>query len=150
MMDTLHLDNAKEYSLLLIKPDGYQRGLVGEVIRRIEQKGYSLAALRMCRADKDLLAHHYADLIGQPFYDGVVTYMMSGPIVALVCEGKNVIEGLRNLIGVTNPTKAAPGTIRGDFAREWDHPWIANIVHASDCLASAQREIPLWFPLEEK
>ena len=107
-----------EKTLILVKPDGVRRGLVGEVISRIETKGYAIDALRMLQADEALLAQHYAEHIGKPFYEPLVEFMMSGPIVAIVASGNRVIEGFRSLAGVTDPTVAAPGTIRGDLARD--------------------------------
>ncbi|MDO5746888.1 MAG: nucleoside-diphosphate kinase [Actinomycetaceae bacterium] len=139
------LNKDKHYTLLLVKPDGYERGLTGEVLRRIERKGYKLVALRICQADEATLANHYAEHVNKPFYKGLIDYMMSAPVVAAVIEGQNVVEGLRSLTGATKPTEAAPGTIRGDFARDWDDDSVRNIVHASDSLESAWREIPIWF-----
>ena len=103
-----------EKTLVLVKPDGVARGLVGEVIARIEAKGYSISTLRMLQADRALLEKHYAEHQGKPFFEPLVEFMMSGPIVAIVAEGNRVIEGFRSLAGVTDPTVAAPGTIRGD------------------------------------
>jgi len=135
-----------ERTLVLIKPDGVRRGLVGEVVRRVEAKGYTLAALRLVRATPDLLAAHYAEHTAKPFYPALVGYMLSGPVVALIAEGERVVEGFRSLAGATDPTTAAPGTIRGDLARDWGSNPIQNIVHGSDSPASAEREIAIWFP----
>ena len=134
-----------EKTLVLVKPDGVARGLVGEVIARIEAKGYSISALRMLQADRTLLEKHYAEHQGKPFFEPLVEFMMSGPIVALVAEGNRVIEGFRSLAGVTDPTVAAPGTIRGDLARDQGTKVVQNIVHGSDSPESAAREIAIFF-----
>jgi nucleoside-diphosphate kinase len=128
-----------------VKPDGVARGLVGEVIARIEAKGYSIVSLRMLQADRALLEKHYAEHQGKPFFEPLVEFMMSGPIVALVAEGNRVIEGFRSLAGVTDPTVAAPGTIRGDLARDQGTKVVQNIVHGSDSPESAAREIAIFF-----
>jgi nucleoside-diphosphate kinase len=130
----------------LVKPDGVRRGLVGEVIRRIESKGYKIVALRMLTADKDLLANHYAEHQGKPFYEPLLEFMSSGPIVAMIAEGQRVIEGFRSLAGATDPTLASPGSIRGDLARDQGTKVVQNIVHGSDSVESAQREIKIFFP----
>jgi nucleoside-diphosphate kinase len=135
-----------EKTLILVKPDGVRRGLVGEVISRVEAKGYSIEALRMLNADRALLEQHYAEHIGKAFYDSLVEFMMSGPIVAMVASGNRVIEGFRSLAGVTDPTVAAPGTIRGDLARDQGTKVVQNIVHGSDSPESAAREIQIFFP----
>lgn len=135
-----------EKTLILVKPDGVRRGLVGEVISRIETKGYAIDALRMLQADEALLARHYAEHIGKPFYEPLVEFMMSGPIVAIVASGNRVIEGFRSLAGVTDPTVAAPGTIRGDLARDQGTKVMQNLVHGSDSPESAAREIQIFFP----
>jgi nucleoside-diphosphate kinase len=134
-----------EKTLVLVKPDGVARGLVGEVIARIESKGYKISALRMLQADRALLEKHYAEHKGKPFFEPLVEFMMSGPIVALVAEGNRVIEGFRSLAGVTDPTVAAPGTIRGDLARDQGTKVVQNIVHGSDSPESASREIAIFF-----
>ena len=135
-----------EKTLILVKPDGVRRGLVGEVISRVETKGYSIEALRLLNADRTLLERHYAEHIGKPFYEPLVEFMMSGPIVAMVASGNRVIEGFRSLAGVTDPTVAAPGTIRGDLARDQGTTVVQNIVHGSDSPESAAREIQIFFP----
>lgn len=134
-----------ERTLVLIKPDGVRRNLVGEVIARIERKGYVIADMRMLNADRALLEKHYAEHVGKPFYEPLVEFMLSGPIVALIAEGNRVIEGFRSLAGVTDPTVAAPGTIRGDLARDQGTKVVQNIVHGSDSAESAEREIALFF-----
>jgi nucleoside-diphosphate kinase len=134
-----------ERTLVLIKPDGVKRGLIGEVISRIEIKGYSIVALRMLQADRAILEKHYAEHAGKPFYEPLVEFMLSGPIVALIAEGNRVIEGFRSLAGATDPTVAAPGTIRGDLARDQGVTVVQNIVHGSDSMESANREIDIFF-----
>ncbi len=134
-----------EKTLVLVKPDGVARGLVGEVIARIEAKGYTVVQLRMLQADRALLEKHYAEHQGKPFFEPLVEFMLSGPIVALVAEGNRVIEGFRSLAGVTDPTVAAPGTIRGDLARDQGTKVVQNIVHGSDSPESAAREIAIFF-----
>ena len=134
-----------EKTLVLVKPDGVARGLVGEVIARIEAKGYKISALRMLQADRALLEKHYAEHQDKPFFEPLVEFMMSGPIVAIVAEGNRVIEGFRSLAGVTDPTVAAPGTIRGVLARDQGTKVVQNIVHGSDSPESAAREIAIFF-----
>ena len=136
---------SKERTLVLVKPDGVRRGLVGEVIARIERKGYEVSALRMLQADRAILELHYAEHEGKPFYEPLIEFMMSGPIVALIAEGERVIEGFRSLAGATDPTVAAPGTIRGDLARDQGTKVVQNIVHGSDSPESASREIKIFF-----
>ena len=133
-------------SLVLVKPDGYGRGLTGEVLARIEAKGYVLVALDIFTPDRDRLAEHYAEHEGKPFYEPLVDFMSSGPVAAVVIEGQRCIEGFRALAGATDPTAALPGTIRGDLGRDWGQPVQANIVHGSDSPESAAREIGIWFP----
>jgi nucleoside-diphosphate kinase len=135
-----------ERTLVLVKPDGVRRGLSGEVLRRIEAKGYTLSAVELVSATPELLAEHYAEHAGRPFYGPLVEFMLSGPILAVVAEGQGVIAGFRSLAGATNPTEAAPGTIRGDLARDWGLKVQQNLVHGSDSVTSAEREIGLWFP----
>ena len=135
-----------EKTLILVKPDGVRRGLVGEVISRIETKGYAIDALRMLQADAALLEKHYAEHVGKPFYEPLVEFMMSGPIVAIIASGNRVIEGFRSLAGATDPTVAAPGTIRGDLARDQGTKVLQNLVHGSDSPESAAREIQIFFP----
>ena len=131
--------------MVLIKPDGVKRGLIGEVISRIETKGYSVIALKMLQADRAILEQHYAEHAGKSFYEPLVEFMLSGPIVALIAEGTRVIEGFRSLAGATDPTVAAPGTIRGDLARDQGTNVVQNIVHGSDSLESANGEIEIFF-----
>lgn len=135
-----------ERTLILVKPDGVKRGLSGEILRRVEAKGYTLVAVELRSATADLLAQHYEEHVGKPFYDPLVEFMMSGPVLAVVAQGERVIEGFRSLAGATDPTTAAPGTIRGDLGRAWDTKVIQNLVHGSDSEESAAREISIWFP----
>jgi nucleoside-diphosphate kinase len=135
-----------ERTLVLVKPDGVRRGLSGEILRRIEAKGYTLRAVQLKDATAELLAAHYAEHEGKPFFGPLVEFMMSGPVLAVVAEGEGVIPGFRSLAGATNPTDAAPGTIRGDLGRDWGTKVQQNLVHGSDSAESAAREIALWFP----
>ena len=130
---------------ILVKPDGVERGLVGEILGRIEAKWYKLEDLRYMRAKEEVLRVHYAHLADKPFFPEIVRYMTRGPVVAAVFSGANVIEGVRALAGATNPTQAVPGSIRGDLAREWGHGNIENLIHASDSEENAEKEISLWF-----
>lgn len=138
--------SSTQRTLILVKPDGVRRGLVGEVIARIERKGYKIAALRMLTADKSMLEAHYAEHQGKVFYEPLMEFMLSGPIVALIAEGERVVEGFRSLAGATDPTTAAPGSIRGDLARDQGTKVVQNIVHGSDSSESAEREIKIFFP----
>lgn len=132
-----------ERTLVLVKPDGVKRGLVGEVISRIERKGLTLAAMRLRHVDEDLAKAHYAEHDGKPFFGSLVEFITESPVVAMVVEGTRAISGFRQLAGATDPVeKAAPGTIRGDFGLEVQF----NLVHGSDSTESAEREIKLWFP----
>lgn len=137
---------ATERSLVLVKPDGYRRGLTGEVLRRIETKGYVLAALQVLTPTREQLAEHYAEHEGKPFYEPLLDFMSSGPVTAVVVEGQGCIPGFRALAGATNPTEAAPGSIRGDLGRDWGAAVQQNIVHGSDSAESASRELAIWFP----
>lgn len=132
-------------TLVLVKPDGVARNLSGEILRRIEQKGYSLVDAKLVQADRSLLAEHYAEHQGKPFFEPLVEFMESGPILVLRIAGERVIEGFRSLAGTTDPTTAAPGTIRGDFGRDWGTKVQQNLVHGSDSPESAERELALWF-----
>jgi nucleoside-diphosphate kinase len=135
-----------ERSLVLVKPDGFARGLTGEVLRRVEAKGYTLVALQVLTPDVERLHRHYAEHEGKPFFEPLVAFMSSGPVAAVVIEGERCIEGFRALAGATDPTKAAPGSIRGDLGRDWGEAVQKNIVHGSDSPESAAREIDIWFP----
>jgi nucleoside-diphosphate kinase len=135
-----------ERSLVLVKPDGFSRGLTGEVIRRIEAKGYTLVALEILTPSTEMLSLHYAEHEGKPFFEPLLEFMSSGPVTAIVIEGERCIEGFRSLAGATDPTTALPGTIRGDLGRDWGHSVTQNVVHGSDSPESAEREIEIWFP----
>jgi nucleoside-diphosphate kinase len=132
--------------LVLVKPDGFARGLTGEVIRRIERKGYRLVALRILTPTREMLGQHYAEHAEKPFFGELVDFMSSGPVTAIVIEGNQCIAGFRSLAGTTDPTKAAPGTIRGDLGRDWGQGSTENVVHGSDSPESAARELAIWFP----
>jgi len=134
-----------EETLVLVKPDGVARNLTGEILRRIEAKGYSLVDMKLVEPDRSVLAAHYAEHEGKPFYEPLVEFMESGPIVAFRVAGNRVIEGFRALAGTTDPTTAAPGTIRGDLGRDWGVKVQQNLVHGSDSPESAARELALWF-----
>jgi nucleoside-diphosphate kinase len=138
-------DAAVEQTLILVKPDGVARNLTGVILARVEAKGYRIVALRQRSADAELLAQHYAEHVGKPFYQPLVDFMSSGPVVAMVAEGQRVIEGFRALAGATDPSIALPGTIRGDLGRDWGLKVQQNLVHGSDSPVSAAREIALWF-----
>ena len=131
-----------ERTLVLIKPDGVRRGLVGEVITRVERKGLTLAALELRMVDRALAEQHYAEHAGKPFFESLLEFITSGALVAAIVEGERAIEAFRQLAGATDPVKAATGSIRGDHALEVQY----NIVHGSDSAESAKREIDLWFP----
>lgn len=135
----------KEQTLVLVKPDGVARSLTGEIISRIEKKGYMVTGLKMLTPTTEQLAAHYAEHEGKPFYAPLIEFMSSGPIVAIRVEGNRVIEGFRSLAGATDPTTAAPGTIRGDLGRDWGEKVQKNLVHGSDSVESANRELGIWF-----
>ncbi len=132
-------------TFVMVKPDGVHRGLVGEVISRLEKKGLKIVAMKMLWIDRDLAENHYAEHKEKPFFSSLVDYITSGPVVAMVVEGRNAIKVVRNLVGATNPAEASPGTIRGDFGMDVGR----NVVHASDSPQSAKREISLFFAEEE-
>ena len=129
-------------TLILVKPDAFERGLTGEVIARFEQKGLRIAALRQLTADESIANEHYAEHTEKPFFGELVEFITRGPLVAMVLEGNEAVAAARQLIGATNPLEAAPGSIRGDFATEVTF----NLVHGSDSDESAEREISIWFP----
>jgi len=135
----------RERTFIAVKPDGVQRGLVGEITKRFEQRGYKLVAAKLCRPGKEHLEKHYADLSSKGFFAGLCNYMNSGPIFAMVWEGKGVVKMGRQMLGATNPFDSLPGTIRGDFCIEVGR----NICHGSDAVESAEKEISLWFKPEE-
>ncbi len=135
----------RERTFLMVKPDGVQRNLVGTVIGRMEKKGLKLVAMKMLHISPDLASRHYGEHEGKPFYKGLLEFITSGPVVAMIWEGDNVIEMTRSLVGATDPRKAAPGTMRGDLAVFTGK----NIVHASDSPENAKREISLFFKEED-
>ena len=130
-----------ESTYVMVKPDGVQRGLVGEIISRFERKGYVLTGLKSVICDKQRAEEHYRDLANKPFFPKLVDYICSGPVVCMIWEGTDVVKAGRKIIGATNPTDAEPGTIRGDFGVEVGR----NLVHGSDSVENGQREINLWF-----
>lgn len=130
-----------ERTLILLKPDAVQRQLVGPVITRFEQRGLKIVAMKLLQVSKELAEAHYAVHKGRPFYDSLIEYITSGPIVAMVLEGPSAIQAARNTIGATNPVEAGPGTIRGDFGLEIGR----NLIHGSDAPETASTEIDLWF-----
>ncbi|MCJ1425565.1 nucleoside diphosphate kinase [Sticta canariensis] len=132
---------ASEQTFIAIKPDGVQRGLVGDIISRFEKRGYKLAAIKLVTPSKEHLEKHYEDLSEKPFFKGLVTYMLSGPICAMVWEGRDAVKTGRTLLGATNPLASAPGTIRGDYAIDVGR----NVCHGSDSVENAKKEISLWF-----
>lgn len=134
-----------ERTFLMVKPDGVQRNLVGEVIRRLETKGFTLVGLKLMNVSRELAEQHYAVHKERPFFPGLVEFIISGPVVAMVWEGNGVIASARKLIGATNPLNAEPGTIRGDYGVTVGR----NLIHGSDAPETAQYEIGLWFKEEE-
>jgi len=134
-----------ERTFLAVKPDGVQRGLVGEIIRRFEQKGFKLVGLKLMQLPRETAERHYGEHQGKPFFNGLVDFITSGPIVAMAWEGKNVIATARAMMGATNPANAASGTVRGDFASDIGR----NIIHGSDAPESAERELGIFFKPEE-
>lgn len=135
----------EERTFVAIKPDGVKRGLIGRIISKIEDKGYKIVALKMLQVTDELAAKHYAEHIGKPFYDGLIKFITSGPIIAMVLQGENAISGVRKFMGKTNPDDAEVGSIRGDFAQVMRY----NTIHGSDSKESAEREINLYFTPEE-
>uniref|UniRef100_A0A8C7X7T1 Nucleoside diphosphate kinase B n=2 Tax=Oryzias sinensis TaxID=183150 RepID=A0A8C7X7T1_9TELE len=135
------LQNARERTLIAVKPDGVQRRLVGQIIQRFEQRGFKLVGLKMVQASHGILSEHYGELRTKPFFQSLLTYMSSGPVVVMVWEGHNVVQASRKMVGQTNPAEAPAGTIRGDFSVHVSR----NVVHASDSQEGAQKEIQLWF-----
>jgi nucleoside-diphosphate kinase len=133
---------ATETTLVLVKPDGVRRGLVGEIVSRFERRGYELRGARLLKIPRALAAEHYAEHKGKPFYRDLISFITSGPVLALAVRGENAIAGVRALMGATNPADSPPGTIRGDLATELSE----NVVHGSDSRESAKRELGLFFP----
>ncbi|XP_062874536.1 nucleoside diphosphate kinase 3 [Trichomycterus rosablanca] len=134
-----------ERTFIAVKPDGVQRRLVGEIIRRFERKGFKLVGLKFLQASDEQLRDHYRDLREKPFFNGLLKYMNSGPVVAMVWQGMDVVKTSRRMLGETNPADSLPGTIRGDYCVEVGR----NVIHGSDSVESAQREISIWFKEHE-
>jgi len=134
-----------ERSLVLVKPDGVQRALVGEVISRLERRGLRLVAAKFMQVSRELAETHYAIHKGKPFYDGLIAYIVSAPVMAMVWEGPNAVAAIRQTMGATRPTEAAPGSLRHDFALEVGR----NLTHASDTVENGMSEVALWFKQEE-
>ncbi len=134
-----------EKTFVLVKPDGVQRGLIGEVIRRLEQRGLRLVAAKFMQVSKELAETHYAIHKGKPFYDGLIAYIISTPVMAMAWEGPNAVAAVRQTMGATRPTEAAPGTIRHDFGLEVGR----NLTHASDSPENGEKEVALWFREDE-
>lgn len=134
-----------ERTFVMVKPDGVQRGIAGQVISRFEAKGLKLAAARLMTIDSELAARHYGEHVGKPFYEKLVRFITSGPVLAMVWEGEDAISVVRTLVGKTNPKEAGPGTVRGDYGMTTGK----NIIHASDSPVSAEREINLFFSEKE-
>ncbi|ANZ69272.1 nucleoside-diphosphate kinase [Pediococcus claussenii] len=139
----------EERTLMLVKPDGVASGHVGDVITRIENRRFKITAIRTLTASPEELRVHYQQLVGKSFYSGIEDFMTSGPIVAMIISGSDVVESIRKMTGPTDPAEAPAGTIRGDFARGWGDGPIQNVVHSSDSIESAEREIKIWFPDEK-
>ena len=130
-----------ERTFIAVKPDGVKRGLVGNIVERFERKGYKIIAMKMLQPTQEIAAKHYAEHVGKPFYDGLISYITSSPVVAMVWEGIDVVEGARHIMGSTKPNTADVGSIRADFGQVMN----MNLVHGSDSVESAKREIALWF-----
>lgn len=138
----------QERILILVKPDGVSLGHIGEVITRLERKGYQINALKVTKATDEILHQHYAKLVDKPFFGEIEAYMKEGPIVAMIASGPQIVDVFHRMAGATDPSEAAFGTIRGDLGREWSDGLMRNIVHSSDSAESAEREIKIWFPNE--
>lgn len=139
------MKSTEERTFVAIKPDAVKRGLIGRIIKRIENKGYKIVGLKMLQITKELAEKHYAEHVGKPFYNRLITYITSGPVIAMVLQGDNTVVGMRKLMGSTLPTDAEVGTLRADFAQTMEF----NVVHGSDSVESAKREIDLYFKPEE-
>jgi nucleoside-diphosphate kinase len=134
-----------ERTLVLVKPNGVARGLIGEIVARFERRGFALRAARMLQVDRDLATRHYQEHVGKPFFEELLAFITSGPVMAMVVEGPEAVKVVRSMMGATNPIDAAPGTIRGDYALDMGE----NVVHGSDSVDSAEREIALYFRPED-
>jgi nucleoside-diphosphate kinase len=140
-----NLEEFVERSLVLVKPDGVQRGLIGEVVARLERRGLRLVAAKFMAVSQELAETHYAIHKGKPFYDGLIAYITSAPVMAMVWEGPNAVAAIRQTMGATRPTEAAPGSLRHDFALEVGR----NLTHASDTVENGEKEVALWFKPDE-
>ncbi|GJQ68931.1 putative nucleoside diphosphate kinase [Trypoxylus dichotomus] len=138
-------EKTAERTLIMIKPDGVRRVLIGSIIKRFEQRGFKLVAIKMVHATDDILKEHYHELVAKPFFSELTNYIKSGPVVPMVWEGENIIEASRKIIGATKALESAPGTIRGDYFLHKDR----NILHGSSSLEAAKKEIALWFEKDE-
>lgn len=136
---------AEERTFVAIKPDGVQRGLIGDVVNRFERKGFKVLAMKLLQVSDKQAAEHYAEHEGKPFYPRLVKYIQSGPILAMVIKGYGAVDSVRHIVGATNPVNADVGTIRADFAQVMEY----NVIHASDSIASAEREIAIYFDEDE-
>ncbi|TMF87613.1 MAG: nucleoside-diphosphate kinase [Chloroflexi bacterium] len=132
-------------TLVLVKPDGVQRGLIGRIVARLERRGLKLVAMKMMRISRELAGRHYAEHRGKPFYDGLIAFITSGPVVAMIWEGREAVTVVRSVMGSTDPLKAAPGTIRGDLALDLG----MNLIHGSDSVDRAESEMALFFSADE-
>jgi nucleoside-diphosphate kinase len=132
---------ALERTLVIVKPDGVQRGLIGPILSRLEARGLRIVGLKLVQVSQDLAARHYAEHEGKPFYAGLLKYITSAPVIVACVEGTSAVQMVRNTVGATNPLNAAPGTIRADYALDIGR----NLIHASDAPATAERELALWF-----
>lgn len=139
------MEARQERTFLMIKPDGVQRNLTSRIISRFEDRGYKLLGLKLVRPDKAHFESHYGDLKDKPFFPGLIGYVMSGPVIAMVWQGTNIVKTARKMLGETKPLESNPGTIRGDFCIDVGR----NIIHGSDSVENAEKEISLWFKPEE-
>ena len=139
------MENTRERTFIMIKPDGVQRGIIGQIISRFETKGFKLVAMKLTAPGKEQFEKHYADLSTKKFFPGLIEYATSGPVCAMVWEGDNAVKTGRKMLGATRPFDSEPGTIRGDFCIDVGR----NIIHGSDAVESANAEIALWFPEEQ-
>ncbi|CAJ1224892.1 nucleoside-diphosphate kinase [Lactiplantibacillus xiangfangensis] len=135
-----------EKTLVLVKPDGVAEGHIGDIISRLEQKGYQISALKVTNATEEQLQAHYAEKVGKPYFKEIETYMMEGPLVAIIVSGASVVKAIHHLAGNTRPSDAQPGSIRGDYAHDYPDGILRNIIHTSDSRENAHHEIAIWFP----
>lgn len=136
---------AMQRTLVIVKPDGVQRGLVGPILTRLESRGLKIVGLKLVSVSAELAGRHYAEHEGKPFYEGLLRYITSAPVIVACVEGTSAVQMVRNSVGATNPLNAAPGTIRGDYALDIGR----NLIHASDAPETAERELALWFTKDE-